>query len=430
MPDELDLDMISGGPDPDHHRTGPWRLLAGAVVAVLFAGAIVFHLISGHSGAVPPKPPPSPSPVALQAPSMLHGTPLRAGDAPSTLLFLGGADLRLLTVRAKAPVSATSVVPVAGDATDPLGPDPAVRQIISVTGGVVALVYGYGSAGLPDIGDVLFVPVDAAGAGSPRLIARANYMALAPDGRDVWVEQAGPPWGNGPAGSPAWLADENGRDQSGVRHLNGQALVAATVSGLLVQDPGQKVALIDPASGRAAPLGIPAGATIAGTDADDVAWQAAACPVQCPLHVTGLRGGPDTQIALPPHSVISANDTSGFDPAGQRLALPLDSTNSQGVIMSTSVYVADLRARTLTKVPGGPIPVAALPAVLGALPAGSSDVVSARWPAAGPGLWIVATDGLYFQAGYWSGQGPLRVLPSQAGLAFRFDIPGTGAPAA
>jgi hypothetical protein len=42
----------------------------------------------------------------------------------------------------------------------------------------------------------------------------------------------------------------------------------------------------------------------------------------------------------------------------------------------------------------------------------------------------VATDGLYFQAGYWSGQGPLRVLPSQAGLAYRFDIPGTGGPAA
>ena len=420
--------MISGGPDPDHHRTGPGRLLAGAAVVVLFAGAIAFHLISGHSGAVLPKPRPSPSPVALQAPSMLHGTPLRAGDAPGTLLFLGGADLRLLTVRAKAPVSATSVLPVAGDATDPLGPDPAVRQIISVTGGVVALVYGYGSAGLPDIGDVLFVPVDAAGAGAPRLIARANYMALAPDGRDVWVEQAGPPWGNGPAGSPAWLADENGHDLSGVRHLNGQVLVAATVSGLLVQDPGQKVALIGPAGGRAVPLGIPADATIAGTDADDVAWQAAGCPVQCPLHVTGLRGGPDTQIALPPHSVISANDTSDFDPAGQRLALPLDSTNSQGVITGTSVYVADLGARTLTKVPGGPIPVAALPAVLGALPAGSSDVVSARWPAAGPGLWIVATDGLYFQAGYWSGQGPLRVLPSQAGLAYRFDIPGTGGP--
>lgn len=422
--------MISGGPDPDHRPTGPWRLLAGVAAAVLFAGAIAFHLISGHSGPVPPKPQPSPSAVALQAPSMLHGTPLRAGDAPGTLLFLGGADLRTLTVRAQPPVSSTSELPVAGDAGDPLGPDPAVQQIISVAGGVVALVDGYGSAGLPDLGDVLFVPVGASGAGTPRLIARANYMALAPDGRDVWVEQAGPPWGNGPAGSPAWLADENGRDLSGVRHLNDQVLVAATVSGLVVQDPGQKLALVDPANGRAAPLGIPAGAIIAGTDADQIAWQAAACTQECPLHVTDVPGGPDTQIALPPQTVISANDTSDFDPAGQRLALPLDSTNPQGAITGTSVYVADLKARTLTKVPGGPIPVAALPAVLGALPAGSSDVVSVRWSSAGSGLWIVTTDGLYFQAGYWTGQGPLRVLPPQAGLAFKFEIPGAGGPAA
>ena len=71
-------------------------------------------------------------------------------------------------------------------------------------------------------------------------------MALAPDHRDVWVEQAGPPWGNGPAGSPAWLAGEDGRRLSGVRPLNNQALVAATVRGLLVQGPDQKLALIDP----------------------------------------------------------------------------------------------------------------------------------------------------------------------------------------
>ena len=196
--------------------------------------------------------------------------------------------------------------------------------------------------------------------------------------------------------------------------------MAATVSGLLVQDPGQKVALIDPASGRAAPLGIPADATIAGTDADDVAWQAAACPVQCPLHVTGLRGGPDTQIALPPHtSSVPMTPPTSIRPAS---AWPCRWTHQfPGVIMGTSVYVADLRARTLTKVPGGPIPVAALPAVLGALPAGSSDVVSARWPAAGPGLWIVATDGLYFQAGVLERPGPAPRAPvsGRAGLQVR-----------
>jgi hypothetical protein len=321
-------------------------------------------------------------------------------------------------------------LPDAGDARNPLGLDSAVQQVISVAGGVVALIYGHGSAGLPDIGDVLFVPVDGRGAGPARIIARANYMALAPNHRDVWVEQAGPPWGNGPAGSPAWLVDEDGRRLSGVRRLNNQALVADTVRGLLVQGPDQKLALIDPVNGRAEGTGIPADAIIAGIDADRVAWQAAACPVDCPLHVTDVRGGPDTQIALPPHTAIDSDDTSDFDPTGQRLALPLDTTDHQGAITGTYVYVADLSARKLIKVPGGPVPVATLPPVLGAFPAGSSDVVCARWSADGSGLWIVATDGLYFQAGYWTGHGALRVLGPQAGLAYKFDVPGTGKPAA
>jgi hypothetical protein len=431
VPDEPAFDVISGGRDPGHRRAVPWRLLAGAAVAVLVAGGIAFRLFAGPSGPVPPrKPQASPSPVALVAPSMLHGTPLRPGGAPGTRLFLGGEELRLLTVREQAPTSLSSVVPDAGDARNPLGPDPAVQQIISVAGGVVALVYSHGSAGLPDIGDVLFVPVDASGAGPPRIIARANYMALAPNHRDIWVEQAGAPWGNGPAGSPAWLVDEDGRRLSGIRSLNSQALVAATVRGLLVQSPDQELVLLDPVDGRAEPAGIPADAIIAGTDADHVAWQAAACPVDCALHVTDVRDGRDTQIALPPHAVVDSGDTSDFDPAGQRLALPLDVTDQRGTITGSYVYVVDLATRRLIRVPGAPIPVATLPAVLGAFPAGSSDVVCARWSADGSGLWIVATDGLYFQAGYWTGRGPLRVLQPQAGLAYKFDVPGTGRPTA
>jgi hypothetical protein len=407
----------------------PWRLLAGVAAAALIAGGIAFHLISGPSGPAPPrKPQASPSPVALAAPSILHGTPLRPGDAPGTLLFLGGEELRLLSVREQAPTSVTSVLPDAGNAQNPLGPDPAVQQIISVADGVVVLIYSHGPAGLPDIGDVLFVPVDASGAGPPRLIARANFMALAPNHRDIWVEQAGAPWGNGPAGSPAWLVDSGGRHLSGVRRLNDQALVAATVGGLLVQGPDQKLALMDPVTGRYERAGIPAGAIIAGTDADHVAWQAVACALDCPLHVTDVRGGPDTQIALPPHTVIDPGDTSDFDPAGQRLALPLDITDHQGAITGTYVYVADLGARKLIRLPGGPIPVATLPAVLGAFPAGSSDVICARWSVDGSGLWIVATDGLYFQVGYWTGHGPLRVLQPQTGLAYKFDVPGAGRP--
>jgi hypothetical protein len=247
-------------------------------------------------------------------------------------------------------------------------------------------------------------------------------MVAAPDGRDVWVEQAGAPWGNGPAGSPAWLAGQDGSRLSAVRSLDDRALVAATVRGLLVEGTDHTLAFMNPANGRAEGAGIPANATIAGTDADQVAWQAAACPDDCPLHVTAVRGGPDTQIALPPHTVVDPNDTADFDPAGQRLALPLDTIGPQGSVTGTSVYVADLATRVLTLVPGGAVPVTALPAVLGAFPAGSPAVVSARWSADGTGLWIVATDGLYFQVGYWTGHGPLRVLQPQAGLAYKFGI--------
>jgi hypothetical protein len=426
MPDAPDFDVISGGRDPDHRRAVLWRLLAG-VVAALVAGAIAFHVISAPPGSKPPprKPQVSPSPVALAAPSMLHGTPLRPGGAPGTLLFLGGDELRLLNVRAQAPTPVTSVLPDAGDARDPLGVDPAVQQVVSVAGGVVALIYSHGSADLPDIGDVLFIPVSASRAGPARIIARANYMAIAPNHRDVWVQQAGPPWGNGPADGPAWLVDENGHRVSGVLRLNDQALVGDTACGLLVQNIDQDLKFADPVGGCSSRAGIPADAVIAGADADLVAWQSAACSLDCPLHVTDVQGGPDTQIALPAHTVVDSNDTSDFDPAGQRLAIPLDTTNSQGAITGTNVYVADLATRKLTRVPGAPIPLATLPAVVGAFPAGSSDVVCARWSADGSGLWIVATDGLYFQVGYWTGRGPLRVLQPQAGLAYKFDVPGT-----
>jgi hypothetical protein len=430
MPDEPGLDVISGGRDPGHRRAGPWRRLAVVAAALLVAGGVAFHLTSGPARSRPPGPPPaSPRPAVLAAPAMLHGTPVNPGGAPGTLLVLGGQDLRLLNVRARTTTSLASVPPAAGDNPSPLGPDPAVQQIISVPGGVVALVYGLGAGDLPDVGDVLFVPVGARGAGSPRVIARANYMALAPDHRDVWVEQAGPPLGHGPAGSPAWLAGLDGRRRSGVRRLDDQALVAATARGLLVQGPDHKLALVDPVTGRTGPIGIPADAVIAGTDANHVAWQAAACPPDCALHITDVRGGPDIQIPLPPLTVVDPGDTSDFDPGGQRLALPLDSTSQQGIITGTYVYVADLRTRSLTRVPGGPVPVAALPAVLGAFPAGSGDVVCARWSADGTRLWIVATDGLFYQVGYWAGQGPLRVLQPQAGLAYKLGVPGTGGPA-
>ena len=153
-------------------------------------------------------------------------------------------------------------------------------------------------------------------------------------------------------------------------------------------------------------------------------WQSASCGLRCPLHVTDVRGGPDAVIPLPAHTAINPDDTSDFDPSGQRLALPLDTIDHQGAEAGTYVYVADTGARTLARVPGPPVPVTALPAVPGAFPAGSSNVVSARWATDGPGLWIVASDGLFFQLGYWTGHGPVHVLPPQGGLAYKFAVPG------
>ena len=421
--------MIRSGRDPERRNPGRGRLLAGVAVAVLIASGIAVHLTLGGSGR--PRPHAahgSRSSVALAAPPIFHGTALRPGIARPALLFLGGGGLRLLNAGGQAPASLADVWSGAVPGHDPLGPDAAVQQVASVSGGVVALISSHGTAGLPDTGDVLFIPVGASGAGVPRVIARANYMAVAPDQRSIWVEQAGPPWGNGPANSPARLIDEAGHRVSGALDLGARVLAAATVRGLLVQGPAGVLTMIDPADGSVKAAGIPQNAILAGADAYQVAWQAASCPARCPLHITDLRGGPGTEIALPPHTALNPDDTPDFDPSGQRFALPLDTINHHGLATGTYVYVADISARKLIRVPGGPIPVVTLPAVLGAFPAGASDVVSARWAADDSGLWIVATDGLYFQAAYWTGTGPLHVLQPQAGLAYKFDIPRSDTP--
>jgi hypothetical protein len=429
MADRPRPDIIASRRDPDRRRSAPWRLLVGLAAAALIAGGIgVQHLLGGSGSQPHHKGHTSLSFLTLAAPLMLHGTALGRGDVPSTALFLGGEDLRLLTIGDRASKSLSDVQLSLGQGSGPLGPDPAVQQVSSVAGGIVALVAGVGSAGLRDLGDVVFIPASASGAGDPRVIARADYIAVAPDHRDIWVEQAGPPWGNGPADSPAWLVDEAGQRQSAVTRLPGRVLVAATVRGLLVQRAFGGSALIGPAGGGPGHDGIASSALIVDADADQVAWQAQSCAAHCPLHVTSLQGGPGTVIRLPAHTAVDAADTADFDPAGQRLALPLDTINRHGVATGTYVYVADIGDRKLIRLPGGPIPLVTLPAVIGAIPAGSTDVVSVRWAADDSGLWIVATDGLYFQVAYWGGTGPLRVLSPQPGLAYKFDIPGPGAP--
>ena len=459
-------DVIASRHDPDQGGgSRSWRRAAVVAAAVLIAaGILIQHLASGPP-ARPHQRAATVSPVRLTAQAMLHGTMLRRGDVRAAELFLGGEQLRLLTVPGPPSAAQFSLRGLAG----PLGPGPAVQQVSRVTGGIVALLAGVGPAGLRDLGDVVFVPVGPAGAGTPQVIARANFIAVAPDGRAIWVQQAGPPWGNGPASSPAWLIDEQGRRLSEMTPLPGRSLAGATVDGLLVQQAAGGTttggtatggtttggtttggtatggtttgstatgstatgsattggaAIVRPGSGTIVSAGIGRDATIVGASARQVAWQPQPCPAACPVHVTSLDGGQAAVIPLPPHTAVDAADAADFDPAGQRLALPLDTISSRGVASGTAVYVASLRDGRLTRLPGGPVPLAGLPAVAGAIPAGATDVVSVRWSASGADLWIVATDGLYFQAAYWTPDGPLRILPPQAGLAYMFALVG------
>lgn len=439
MPDRPDPDVISGGRDPDRRSRTGWRLLTGAAV-VLLAGVLGFRLLAGQSGHHHPRPRPSASPAGLSLPlrPMLHGAPLASGGAPSAVLFLGGQDLRRVAIEPQRPSAAGA--PVAASTGLPLGPGPAVQQIVPVSGGVVALLTSHGQDGLRDIGAVIFVPADAAGTALPRLIAKANYVAAAPGGRSVWVEQAGQPWGNGPADSPAWQVDTSGHRLSGTIKLGHAALSAVTGRGVIAAEPASRLPgglentahgsgpplpaiLISPADGSKRPLSIPPGAQILAARADHIAWQAASCRALCPLQITDLRSGASTAYPLPPRTAVDLADNPAFDDAG-RFAIPLDSVSRDGVATGTGVYVTDPATGRLSQVADARTGLSDEPAVIGALPRGATDVTSLSWSPVGPGLWVVVSDGLSYQVGYWPGAGTLRVLPVQPGLADKLAIAG------
>jgi hypothetical protein len=354
--------------------------------------------------------------------AILHGAPLRPGPRLGALLLGGPGELRLLKLSNRVPATLGRTHGAPGAIwSGPLGSRATVPEIASVSGGVVVLLSDDAVTGYPAIADVFFVAVTSRGLAAPRLIARANYLAVAPNRRDIWVEQTGAPLGRKPG--RAWLIDESGRRLSADLQLHSQILLAATAGGLLTQGPsGEGASLISPASGAMRPAGVPGNALVVAVGPDDVAWQPANCGDPCSLHITSLRHGTNTVMPLP---LGTLPDTSypppgAFDIAGQRLALAMDTTNREDRVTSTSVYVADIGSRRLTPLPGGLIPLSPIPASLGAIPAGSPDIVSVRW--AGSGLWIVATDGEDSQAAYWSGSGPLHVVAPVPGAAYTFDV--------
>jgi hypothetical protein len=406
-------DILSFGRDANQpswwrvHR----RLVALAAATALICGGITLGLLlSGR-----------PQPLARVAQQqamavLLRGAPFHPDPQVGTLLLGSGAELRLLNVRGDVPgpLSLAPDMTAAGQAS--IGSS-AIREIAPVAGGVAVLLGGEANTGQPAIGDVFFIPLTSRGAGAPRLIARANYLAVALNQRGIWVEQAGEPSGR------AWLIDESGRRLSAVLELHSQVLLGATVRGLLTQGPsGEGASLISPASGVFRTAAIPRDALVVAVSPDDVAWQAADCRGRCSLNITSVRDGKDTVIPLPPRTLPVTYDSppSAFDLAGRRLALAMETTNREDRTTATSVYVADIGRQRLIRLPGGPIPLSTIPVGLGAVPAGSPDVVSMHWAASG--LWIVATDGEETQAAYWAGTGPLHVIAPMPGAAYTFGV--------
>jgi hypothetical protein len=414
-------DILSSGRDPDQPAGGrvPWRLVA-VTVALVGAAVAVGLQFTGRPG---PPVRPAADTRAGSMPVLLRGAPLRPDLSLGTLLIGGPGELRLLTAVDRLAgshgwVNASLRLP------GRLGSSPAVRQIASVHGGVVALLGNGVARADPAVGEVYFIPVGSQGEAAPRVIGRANYLAVAVNQHDIWLERASAPDGRRP--DRAWLVDESGRRLSPVLQLHRQVLVADTLRGLLTQGPaGQGVRLINPASGTSKSAGVPGGALVVAAGPEDVAWQSASCDSRCSLHITNLRNGADTVIRLPPHTFPDGVPAQAAFGPGGRLAVAMATANHEDRTTVMSVYVTGTSLHRLIRLPGGPIPP------LAAWPGDPSvhlpDIVSVRW--AGSGIWIVTTDGLESQVAYWTGAGRLGVLAPMPGAADTFAV-AAGQPAA
>jgi hypothetical protein len=408
-------------------RCPAWaRLAAGAAAAALIAAGAIALLTGGQArpagtgpgGAAAPAELPLPGPGESAQPSaLLSGTPMLP-QPPSRTLVLGGADIRLLSASGHfdAALGWPARVPRATGFRSLWQPS-GVRQVDAVPGGFIALLGGNAAQGNLAAGDVLLVRLGPRGAATPRLIAQASYLAVAPDRREIWLERTG-------AGGRdlAWLVSDTGRRLSADVVLHRQVLLGATARGLLTQGPtGLGANLINPATGRSLALGVPSYALIDAVGADAVAWQPVSCGAPCHLHVTSLRGGAGTVITLPSRTAdVGDPAAAAFSADGQRLALPMEAANREHKAIGTYVYVADVGSGRLTRLPGGPIPLSS--------PADGPVTVTMRW--SGPDVWVLAADSAELQAGCWSGSGPLGVLAPLPGAADTFDVVAADAQAA
>ena len=272
------------------------------------------------------------------------------------------------------------------------------------------------------VGRVVFIPAANAPA---RVIARATMIAVSPDGRQVWVQTAVQSMQNGvgvSAGftSPTWAVDLAGRRVSPVLHLP-LGLADATRSGPLTLNlVTGRVQLWNGATGRPIPINLPAGASFVAAGRDRVIWSS--CHGSCLLHVTDLTTRTDAAYPLPPGwqppAVAYPPPPASFDPAGQRLVLPLNRVDSAGNITAQGLFIVGNGA--LRSTPGRlRLPPSAT--------ATAGVVLAGTWDPRGV-LWALATNpgSGYYQLGFWTGTGPLHTFAPAQGSPVTLSAPGPG----
>jgi hypothetical protein len=387
---------------------GSWPWLVALAAATALAVAAVVLVSAGR---------PERRTVSARLPLLLAGMPARGAGAG---LFLGGENAWRpgRPPRLVAGLLSNGLSPLL-----PPGHAAEVDQLAPVPGGVVAHVSDtstdvlYGA-----VGRVVFIPTANAPA---RVIARATMIAVSPGGQRVWVQTAVQSMANGvgvPAGfkSPTWAVDLTGRRVSPVLHLP-LGLAGATGSGPLTLNlVTRQVQLWNGATGQPIPMNLPAYASFVAAGRDRVIWWS--CRGSCLLHVTDLTTGTDAALPLPrnwqpPPSAYPLPPAS-FDPAGQRLVLPLAHVDSAGNITAQGLFIA--ANGMLRETPGRlrlPPSAAATQGV----------VLAGAWDRRGV-LWALATNPTsgYHQLGFWTGTGPLRTFAPAQGSPVTLSAPGPG----
>lgn len=419
------MDTVSFGRDREPRRWLPrprwqggpgWRngrawLVILAVVVMAVAGLVV--VMTRGTGRRP-----AGGLAAATMPPVLSGVPARG---VRTSLIIGGDYVwRVGTGRPRVVLGGlltggvSSVLPSRGGTAR-------ISQVVPVPGGVVALMTASSARPVGGLsGAVLFIP---AGAGRIRVIARATMIAVAPDGRSVWVQTAVPPSrlpgaAARPVMSTTFAVSLAGRQVGPVLRLP-LGLAAVTSSGLLTDSVVTgRFQLWSFATGRPEPMSLPGGARVVGAGSGLVIWLSSSCAMHCRLYLTDLRAGRDVTIPVPAGWwPVQYQEPVASDGSDQRIAIPLGRIDSSGNLTAEDMYVVDTTARTMRPVPGGPSSAGL---------SGPGAGLAGAWDQGGR-LWVLAVSGYgYFQLGYWTGAGPLHVYPTMPGNPAAISAPGSG----